>query len=247
MKVHHCFIRLIQHYRFSILCQFPTLPHKPYDKLHTLLKFPNLDSTMREKMRGYLHRKQVGCKLSPSQLSYFSFQLELHRLGSAGHYNLPSSCRAAGLFPALRKSRRRCHEQVTGSVCSYRYLLVRELCQGCMLRRGLTCAGEQMPQGAPNSSAARSQGRRALNLPVSFCREAVGLRKGNRLSQNTTLCKRGKGAPLFPCILVKGLQRSHQLLVLLIEVGKLFCFPSCTIWSLTVLPELIFYFFFSLS
>lgn len=49
MKVHHCFIRLIQHYKFSILCQFPPLSHKPYDKLHTLLKFPNLDHITRDK------------------------------------------------------------------------------------------------------------------------------------------------------------------------------------------------------
>lgn len=53
--------------------------------------------------------------------------------------------------------------------------------------------------------------------------------------------------PLFsphPC---KGLQTNHQLLLSLIEVGKPFCFPSRAIWSLTVLPELIFYFFAFLS
>lgn len=52
MKVHHCFIRLIQHYKFFILCQFLPLSHKPYDKLHALLKFPNLDDTTHDKSEG---------------------------------------------------------------------------------------------------------------------------------------------------------------------------------------------------
>lgn len=52
MKVHHCFIRLIQHYKFYIFCQFPPLSHKPYDKLHTLLKFPNLDNITYDKNEG---------------------------------------------------------------------------------------------------------------------------------------------------------------------------------------------------
>lgn len=53
--------------------------------------------------------------------------------------------------------------------------------------------------------------------------------------------------PLFSLHPCKVLQTNHQLLLLLIEVGKPFCFPSRTIWSLTVLPELILYFFFLFS
>lgn len=52
MKVHHCFIRPIQHYKFFILCQVPPLSHKPYDKSHTLPEFPNLDNIMHDKNEG---------------------------------------------------------------------------------------------------------------------------------------------------------------------------------------------------
>lgn len=79
MKVHHCFIRLIQHYKFSILCQFPPLSHKPYDKLHTLLKFPNLDNITHDKNEGLSPPKagqiQVVTKMA---ITFFFFFLNLN-------------------------------------------------------------------------------------------------------------------------------------------------------------------------
>lgn len=86
MKVHHCFIKLIPPYKFSILCQFPPLSHKHYDELHTLLKFPNLHRTTCEKTRGYLPESRLDASCHQDGYSFvFPFNLNYSSNDSRQH------------------------------------------------------------------------------------------------------------------------------------------------------------------
>lgn len=125
--------------------------------------------------------------------------------------------------PAARQSRGSCTEQAAGSV---------GLCHSCETR--------------PCQETASSSMERSSKALTVLCGAGTGLGHGCVITWTLLTARRGI-QPVFSLHPCKGLQTNHHLLLLLIEVGKPFCFPSRTIWSLTVLPELIFYFFSFLS
>lgn len=112
MKVHHCFIRPIQHYKFFILCQVLPLSHKPYDKSHTLPEFPNLDSIMHYKNEGLspLKAGQIQVVTKTAVTGGF-FKSELQAFGGA----MNDKALGAIIWPLLPQQEAERPIQVLGS------------------------------------------------------------------------------------------------------------------------------------